>query len=79
MDSLLRHHVTQYGAGTPPLIFSHGFGTDQHIWRYVAPAFAAQHQIILFDLVGAGQSAPSAYDSTRYATLQGYAAYLVER
>jgi sigma-B regulation protein RsbQ len=54
------------------MVFAHGFGTDQHAWRYVAPAFAAQHQVVLFDLVGAGASDKSAYDFNRYRTLDGY-------
>lgn len=77
MNLLHRHHVSRYGAGTSPMVFSHGFGTDQHAWQYVAPAFAAHHQIILFDLIGAGSSDKTAYDFTRYQTLEGYADDLV--
>ncbi|SNR96563.1 MULTISPECIES: alpha/beta fold hydrolase [Hymenobacter] len=72
MDILSRHNVSTYGSGTQPIIFSHGFGTDQHIWHYVAPAFAAKHKVVLFDLMGAGQSDRTAYDFTRYRTLDGY-------
>ncbi|MDF7814800.1 alpha/beta hydrolase [Hymenobacter sp. YC55] len=54
------------------MVFSHGFGTNQHAWRFVAPAFAAQHQVVLFDLVGAGNSDKAAYDFARYRTLDGY-------
>ena len=72
MNRLLRHQVSMYGSGTQPMVFSHGFGTDQHAWRYVAPAFAAQHRVVLFDLVGAGRSDKEAYDFTRYRTLDGY-------
>jgi sigma-B regulation protein RsbQ len=78
MDMLHRHHVTTYGSGPQPLVFSHGIGTDQHAWRYVAPAFAAHHQVVLFDLMGAGQSDKTAYDFTRYRTLEGYASDLIE-
>lgn len=78
MDMLHRHHVTAYGAGSQPLVFAHGFGTDQHAWRYVAPAFAAQHQVVLFDLMGAGNSAKADYDFGRYQTLDGYATDLIE-
>ncbi|WP_324670741.1 alpha/beta hydrolase [Hymenobacter sp. GOD-10R] len=78
MDILLRHHVTTYGSGTQPIVFAHGFGTDQHTWRHVAPAFANQYRVILFDWVGAGQSDKSAYDFTRYSSLEGYASDLIE-
>ncbi|MET4108194.1 alpha/beta hydrolase [Hymenobacter sp. UYP22] len=72
MDILRRHCVSTYGNGTQPLVFAHGFGTDQHSWNYVAPAFAPNHQVILFDLMGAGCSDCSAYDFNRYDTLEGY-------
>lgn len=77
MDILRRHHVSSYGSGGQPLVFSHGFGTDQQAWQYVAPAFAARHRVVLFDLVGAGSSDKSAYDFARYGTLAGYADDLV--
>ena len=57
----------------PPLIFVHGFGCDQHMWRLVAPAFAADHRVVTFDLVGAGGSDPSAWDAARYDSLDAYA------
>lgn len=72
MDILNRHHVSMYGSGEQPIVFAHGFGTNQQTWRYVAPAFAAQNQVVLFGLVGAGQSDKTAYDFTRYQTLDGY-------
>lgn len=72
MDVVLRHHVSTYGTGTQPLVFAHGFGTDQQAWQYVAPAFAADYRVVLFDLIGAGRSHKAAYDFTRYRTLDGY-------
>jgi sigma-B regulation protein RsbQ len=56
-----------------PMMFAHGFGCDQNMWRYVWPAFAADHRIVLFDYVGMGGSDPGAYDVDRYSTLRGYA------
>ena len=38
------------------MLFVHGFGCDQHMWRYVAPAFEASHRVVLMDLMGAGGS-----------------------
>ena len=55
-----------------PMLFAHGFGCDQHMWRFVAPAFEADHRVVLFDYVGAGGSELSAYDPERYGTLDGY-------
>ncbi|MDD9207676.1 alpha/beta hydrolase [Georgenia sp. 10Sc9-8] len=60
------------------MIFAHGFGCDQGMWRYVAPAFEESHQVVLFDHVGAGGSVDSAFDTVRHARLQGYAADVVE-
>lgn len=60
------------------MLFAHGFGCDQNMWRFVAPAFAADHRIVLFDHVGAGGSDPDAYDPERYGTLDGYAHDVVE-
>jgi sigma-B regulation protein RsbQ len=60
------------GVGTS-MMFAHGFGCDQNMWRNVAPAFDVDHRTILFDLVGAGGSDLSAYDPVKYATLDGHA------
>jgi sigma-B regulation protein RsbQ len=43
------------------------------MWRFVAPAFADDYRIVLFDYVGSGKSDLSAYDPDRYSTLDGYA------
>jgi sigma-B regulation protein RsbQ len=60
------------------MVFVHGFGCDQNMWRLLAPHFAETHTCILLDLVGSGQSDLSAYDRRKYASLDGYAADLVE-
>ena len=62
----------------PPMLFAHGFGCDQSMWRGVWPRFAARHRIVLFDHVGAGGSDLSAYDVERYSELQGYAEDVLE-
>ena len=59
------------------MVFAHGFGCDQHMWRYVAPAFEDDFEVVLFDVVGHGGSDVSAYDPERYCDLQGYADDLV--
>ncbi len=68
---------TQGEAG-PPMLFAHGFGCDQNMWRFVAPAFVDSHRVVLFDHVGAGGSDLSAYDKRKYARLDGYAADVLE-
>ena len=79
MDVLARNNVTVHGqADGPPMLFAHGFGCDQNMWRYVAPRFESDHRVILFDHVGAGRSDVSAYDRERYSTLDGYASDVLE-
>lgn len=73
-----RNNVKIFGKGNRPMLFAHGFGCDQNMWRFVAPAFEDDYQIILFDYVGSGQSDISAYNPERYATLQGYAKDVLE-
>jgi len=72
-DALARNNVRVLGRGTQPMLFAHGFGCDQHMWRFVTPAFEDDYRIVLFDYVGSGKSDLSAYDPTRYAALDGYA------
>jgi sigma-B regulation protein RsbQ len=48
------------------------------MWRFVWPAFAEDHHVVLFDHVGAGGSDDSAYDPVRYGTLSGYAEDVLE-
>jgi sigma-B regulation protein RsbQ len=56
-----------------PMLFVHGFGCDQHMWRLVAPAFESDHKVVTFDLVGAGGADPAAWDPARYVSLDAYA------
>ena len=60
------------------MLFAHGFGCDQHMWRDVAPAFEREFRVILFDHVGAGRSDLTAYDADRYRSLDGYATDVLE-
>jgi sigma-B regulation protein RsbQ len=61
-----------------PMMFAHGFGCDQNMWRHVAPAFADEYQIVLFDHVGAGDSDHAAYSRAKYGSLYGYAGDVLE-
>jgi sigma-B regulation protein RsbQ len=60
------------------MIFAHGFGCDQNMWRFVEPAFANEFKTVLFDHVGAGESDLAAYDRSKYSSLAGYADDVVE-
>ena len=72
-DILARNNVKVFGRGSQPMLFAHGFGCDQNMWRFVTPAFEADYRLVLFDYVGAGKSDLAAYDASRYASLEGYA------
>lgn len=74
-----RNNVTI--SGNPlgrPIIFAHGFGCSQAVWRHVAPAFLNDYRVIVFDAVGAGGSDLAAYDRAKYDSLHGYADDLLD-
>jgi sigma-B regulation protein RsbQ len=76
---LLRNNVTISGdPNGRAIVFSHGFGCDQHMWTGVASGFEGDFRVILFDHVGAGRSDLSAYDAHKYSSLNGYADDVVE-
>ncbi len=77
-DILIRNNVTLLGKGTEPLLFAHGFGCDQNMWRFIIPAFENDYKIILFDYVGAGKSDIKAYNEERYSDLNGYSQDVLE-
>jgi sigma-B regulation protein RsbQ len=78
MEILKRNNVVAQGSGDVPMIFAHGFGCDQNMWRYVEPAFRDRYRTVLFDHVGAGRSDLSAWNPAKYGTLDGYATDLLE-
>ena len=75
MDNVIiaRNNVRVFGSGKQPMLFAHGFGCDQNMWRYVTPAFADDYRIVVFDYIGSGKSDLRAYDAERYSSLAGYA------
>jgi sigma-B regulation protein RsbQ len=79
---LRRNNVTvtgrDAGSGARTMVFAHGYGCDQNMWRYVAPAFEDEYRVVLFDHVGAGRSDLAAYDRRKYSSLQGYADDVLE-
>lgn len=80
MDILQRNHVIvggQTDTGTT-MVFAHGYGCDQNMWRYVEPAFRSRFQTVLFDHVGAGNSDLASYSASKYSSLDGYADDLID-
>ncbi|WP_332686911.1 alpha/beta fold hydrolase [Bosea sp. (in: a-proteobacteria)] len=78
MTVLERNNVQINGAGERTMVFAHGFGCDQNMWRFVEAAFRGRFRTVLFDYVGAGRSDMTAYDAKKYATLDGYASDVLE-
>lgn len=78
ISPLKRNNVKVFGKGTQPILFAHGYGCDQNMWRYVYPAFEEKYKIVLFDHTGAGNSDESQYSFEKYNTLEGYAEDILE-
>ena len=73
-----RHRLTLMGEGPVTLLFVHGLGTHQGIWRRVVPDLSAQARCALIDLAGCGAADPEAWSATRHASLEGHAQDVVE-
>ena len=78
MSAISRNNVKTSGKGERAILFAHGFGCDQAMWRFVAPHFEDAFQVITMDHVGAGGSDPAAFDRQKYSSLEGYATDIVE-
>ena len=78
MDVLNRNRVRVSGEGKQGILFAHGFGCDQAMWRYIEPEFRAGFKTVVFDHVGSGGSDHSAYDDEKYGSLGGYAQDVLE-
>lgn len=72
-EVIKRNNVRVTGTGERTLLFAHGFGCDQHVWRHLLRAFEKEFTLVVFDFVGAGGSDLTAYTSNRYNRLDGYA------
>lgn len=79
MTVLDAHHVNVSGKRDgQPIVFVHGFGCDQKMWRFVTPGFEDTHKLVLLDLIGSGSSDLSKYDRRKYGSLDGHASDVVE-
>jgi sigma-B regulation protein RsbQ len=78
LTAIKRNNVLVRGQGDQAMIFAHGFGCDQAMWRYVSPAFEETFRTVVFDSVGAGASDLNAYEPAKYESLTGYADDLIE-
>ncbi|MGZ5245603.1 MAG: alpha/beta fold hydrolase [Flavitalea sp.] len=66
------------GNGSGFMLFAHGFGCDQNMWRFLVPDFEKEFKIGLFDLMGCGKSDVSRYRPDRYNSLEGHTDDLIQ-
>ena len=78
MSPRTRNNVHVSGDGPATMMFAHGFGCDQNMWRLLQPSYLARYRTITFDLTGSGGSDLTAYDRTKYGSLDGYATDVLE-
>lgn len=78
ISAVKRNNVKVSGKGIQPIIFAHGYGCDQNMWRFVYPAFEEDYKIILFDHTGAGNSDETQYSFEKYDSLEGYSDDILE-
>lgn len=77
MSTRERHNVNVTGNGPATMVFAHGFGCDQNMWRLMAPSYESRYRTIRYDLVGSGKSDLATYDRARYDSLHGHADDLI--
>lgn len=78
MSVKTRNNVHVAGQGAATMVFAHGFGCDQTMWRFLAPTYQNRFRVITYDLTGCGGSDLAAYDRAKYASLHGHAEDLLE-
>ena len=77
-DILTKNNIKRSGKGKQTIMFAHGYGCDQNMWRFITPAFEDEYDIILFDYFGSGNSDSKEFNFDKYSSLQGYADDLIE-
>lgn len=77
-DVFRRNNVSIFGKGAQTLVFAHGLGGDQNMWRFVIPAFVEDYTIIAFDTAGAGGADLNQFDARKYSSLHGYAEDVID-
>jgi sigma-B regulation protein RsbQ len=75
----VRHNVRITGnPDGQPMVFAHGFGCDQAMWRFVTPSFEEDHRVVVFDHAGSGDADPASFQPQRHTSLQAYADDVLE-
>ena len=70
---LRRHNLNIGGSGTRPIVFVHGYGCNQTMWRHMVPLFAEDFRVYLFDHIGTAEAGIDGFDPDAYSRLERYA------
>ncbi|CAA0833448.1 Probable esterase KAI2 [Striga hermonthica] len=73
----LAHNVTILGSGDTTVVLSHGYGTDQFVWKLLVPHLVDDYKVLLYNNMGAGTTNPDYFDFERYSSLEGYSYDLI--
>ncbi|GER55086.1 karrikin insensitive 2 divergent 14 [Striga asiatica] len=73
----LAHNVSILGSGETTVVLSHGYGTDQSVWKLLVPHLVDDYKVLLYDNMGAGTTNPDYFDFERYSSLEGYSYDLI--
>ncbi|CAA0833453.1 Probable esterase KAI2, partial [Striga hermonthica] len=73
----LTHNVSIVGSGETTVVLSHGYGTDQSVWKLLVPHLVDDYKVLLYDNMGAGTTNPDHFDFERYSSLEGYSYDLI--
>lgn len=76
-DVLQKFKVNILGKGNPTIVFAHGFGSDQMVWRHQMAAFQAQYCVVAFDYLGCDKADIRDYNPLQYNSLYRYIADLL--
>lgn len=77
-EIIQKFHIKVLGDSSQTLMFTHGYGCDQNMWRFIYPHYQTKYKIVLFDLLGSGNSNLAEYDFEKYNSLNGYADDIIE-
>lgn len=73
MDLVDYHAVSITGTGPRTILFSHGFGCDKSMFRYLVDDFSQDHRCVTYNLAGTGGTDSRLFRRDKYQTLEGYA------
>jgi len=73
-----RHNVHVVGEGPRLLLFSHGFGTAQTVWRKLVRGLPPEFSAVLFDLPGASPRLPRDFQLEDYRSIDSFARDLLD-